>query len=219
MMTSPPSPPSPPFGPPRGMNFSRRKLTQPFPPPPPRTRIFAWSIMPGPFRRLSPLPHPAGGTQENVCAETGAGQSTASGSAYLRSMDTDTPIFFAFILKLYHAINQGEESVVSPDPDIEPRFECRSTLPHQNAAGAHCLTGKALHPETFADAIAAVRRAPLPFFMCHTVAPLRCPLRSEAGARHARCSAVRCSALKYKYPSPSARSGIADAPVCGDSLS
>ena len=28
-MTLPPSPPSPPSGPPRGTNFSRRKLTQP----------------------------------------------------------------------------------------------------------------------------------------------------------------------------------------------
>ena len=83
----------------------------------------------------------------------------ASGSAYLRSMDTDTPIFFAFILKLYHTINQGEERVVSYDTDIVPRFECRSTLSHQNAAGTHRLAGKALHPEAFADAIAAVRRA------------------------------------------------------------
>jgi hypothetical protein len=30
--TLPPSPPSPPLGPPRGLDFSRRKLTQPFPP-------------------------------------------------------------------------------------------------------------------------------------------------------------------------------------------
>jgi len=35
MMTSPPWPPSPPSGPPRGTNFSRRKLTQPRPPSPP----------------------------------------------------------------------------------------------------------------------------------------------------------------------------------------
>src|SRR4026209_2378021 len=32
--TLPPSPPSPPSGPPRGMNFSRRKLRQPRPPLP-----------------------------------------------------------------------------------------------------------------------------------------------------------------------------------------
>src|SRR5215510_11716738 len=36
-MTLPPSPPSPPSGPPRGTNFSRRKLTQPAPPSPPLT--------------------------------------------------------------------------------------------------------------------------------------------------------------------------------------
>ena len=35
--TSPPSPPSPPLGPPCGLYFSRRKLTQPRPPSPART--------------------------------------------------------------------------------------------------------------------------------------------------------------------------------------
>src|SRR3970040_2887911 len=35
----PPSPPSPPLGPPRGTNFSRRKLTQPAPPSPALTKI------------------------------------------------------------------------------------------------------------------------------------------------------------------------------------
>src|SRR5207249_8344202 len=37
-ITSPPSPPSPPSGPPRGTNFSRRKLTHPAPPSPPLTK-------------------------------------------------------------------------------------------------------------------------------------------------------------------------------------
>jgi hypothetical protein len=68
-------------------------------------------------------------------------------------MDTNAPIFFASVLKLYHTINQGEEGVVSPDPDIEARFERRSTLPHQNAAGADRLTGKALHPKALANAL------------------------------------------------------------------
>src|SRR5262249_21675808 len=44
MMTSPPEPPSPPEGPPRGTNFSRRKATQPLPPSPALTLIFASSI-------------------------------------------------------------------------------------------------------------------------------------------------------------------------------
>src|SRR5215510_732686 len=122
---------------------------------------------------------------------------TALSSAYLRGMDTNAPIFFASVLKLYHTINKGKEGVVPPDPDIEPWFERCPALPHQNAAGADRLAGKALHPEAFADAIAAVRRAPLSFFMCHAVTPLQRPLRSAARAHHARCSA-----LKYKYPSP-----------------
>lgn len=43
----PPLPPSPPSGPPRGANFSRRKLTLPFPPSPARTKILASSTSPG----------------------------------------------------------------------------------------------------------------------------------------------------------------------------
>jgi hypothetical protein len=42
-VTLPPSPPSPPSGPPKGTNFSRRKLTQPRPPLPATTLIFASS--------------------------------------------------------------------------------------------------------------------------------------------------------------------------------
>jgi hypothetical protein len=41
--TLPPRPPSPPLGPPKGMNFSRRKLTQPAPPSPAATSITASS--------------------------------------------------------------------------------------------------------------------------------------------------------------------------------
>jgi hypothetical protein len=44
MTTSPPGPPLPPFGPPRGTYFSRRKLTQPRPPSPAKTRILVSSI-------------------------------------------------------------------------------------------------------------------------------------------------------------------------------
>src|SRR5690349_7840205 len=43
-MTSPPPPPFPPLGPPRGTNFSRRKLTQPRPPSPAITRILTSSM-------------------------------------------------------------------------------------------------------------------------------------------------------------------------------
>ena len=54
MTTLPPCPPSPPFGPPRGTYFSRRKLTQPFPPLPPRTEMVAVSISIGRLPRHRP---------------------------------------------------------------------------------------------------------------------------------------------------------------------
>jgi len=88
--------------------------------------------------------------------------------------------FFAFILKLDHAINKGKKRVVPPEPDIEPRFERRPPLPHQNAAGAHCLPGKALHPKTFANAVTPIGRATLAFFVCHAIAP---------SAAHRKCRA------------------------------
>ena len=50
--TSPPCPPSPPSGPPRGTCASRRKLTQPFPPAPPSTQIFALSYIEARARAL-----------------------------------------------------------------------------------------------------------------------------------------------------------------------
>src|SRR3989454_5846660 len=56
--TLPPLPPSPPSGPPRGTNFSRRKLTQPLPPRPPSTKMVSrstnteWSVVSGPETAL-----------------------------------------------------------------------------------------------------------------------------------------------------------------------
>src|SRR5262245_49969362 len=108
----------------------------------------------------------------------------------LRGMHADTPIFFTSVLKLHHAINQGKKRVVPPDTDIEPRFKRRPALPYENATGAHRLPGKALHSKAFADAVASVGGAALAFFVCHTVAPTRCPLRSEAGTRRAQCAAL-----------------------------
>src|SRR5215831_5606604 len=129
---------------------------------------------------------------------------------FLRRMHTDASIFFAPVLKLHHAINQGKKRVVPPDTDIEPRFECRPTLPYQDATGAYRLSGKALHSKAFADAVASIGGAALPFFVCHTVAPTRCPLRSEAGTRRARYSALetrrtRCSARETHHARCSAR--------------
>src|SRR5262245_36608019 len=112
-------------------------------------------------------------------------------------MHTDAPIFFAPVLKLHHAINQGKKRVVPPDTDIEPRFECRPTLPYQDATGAYRLSGKALHSKAFADAVASIGGAALPFFVCHTVAPTRCPLRSEAGTRRAQCSVLETRRAHY----------------------
>src|SRR5579859_3106162 len=53
----PPRPPSPPEGPPRGTYFSRRNATQPFPPSPAFTEIFASStnILHSSLRTLSKL--------------------------------------------------------------------------------------------------------------------------------------------------------------------
>ena len=91
-------------------------------------------------------------------------------------MHTDAPIFFASVLKLHHAINQGKKRVVPPHTNIEPWFKGRPTLPHQDATGAHRLPGKALHAKAFADAVASIGGAALAFFVCHAAAPTQDPL-------------------------------------------
>src|SRR5262245_38448668 len=91
-------------------------------------------------------------------------------------MHANTPVLFAFVLKLHDAIDEGKERIVSSYTDIEPGFKCRTTLPLQDMAGAHRLAGKALHTKAFADTIAAVGGAALAFFVCHAAAPMRNPL-------------------------------------------
>src|SRR5712691_11429618 len=94
-------------------------------------------------------------------------------------MHTNTPVLFAFVLKLHDAINQGKERIGAPHTDIVPGFERRTALSHQDMAGAHRLAGEALHAEAFADTIAAVGGAALAFFVCHAASPTRDPLASE----------------------------------------
>src|SRR5215203_3472382 len=54
----PPRPPSPPSGPPRGTNFSRRKLVEPLPPCPAFTNKRASSMSVGNQPSSFPLRHP-----------------------------------------------------------------------------------------------------------------------------------------------------------------
>jgi hypothetical protein len=63
-------------------------------------------------------------------AGTGTEERTASRNTCLGGMHADAPIFFASVLKLDHAIDQGKKRVVPPDTNIEPWFERRPTLPH-----------------------------------------------------------------------------------------
>src|SRR5215475_4454970 len=107
-MTLPPSPPSPPSGPPRGTNFSRRKLTHPAPPSPPLTNTSISSTNTGRHR---------GGANE-------------AGSGGLRG-DADE-LVVALSLEPHVAVRLREQRVVDTQPDIGARLEARSPLANEN---------------------------------------------------------------------------------------
>src|SRR6202023_2037079 len=117
--TLPPRPPSPPSGPPKGTNFSRRKLTQPRPPLP------AWTFS------LASSTNFMTGTQSSATRRTnekGAGCPTPFGDlsasrvgsrASLLRNDVDVGVFLgALDAKLDHAMGLREQRVVGADTDV-----------------------------------------------------------------------------------------------------
>src|SRR5215475_2608922 len=103
-MTLPPSPPSPPSGPPRGTNFSRRKLTQPAPPSPPLTNTSISSTNTGGAPRREEW----------------------RGSGELRG-DADE-LVVAPPLEAHVAVRLREQRVVNPEAHVGPRLETRPPL-------------------------------------------------------------------------------------------
>src|SRR5215467_9007398 len=126
----PPFPPSPPDGPPRGTYFSRRNATQPFPPFPAFTKIFASSTN----TSCSKPPKKKNAVQLGQTAERNECDPfdchlIRGGLGLLRRMNADEPPVTAAVLKLHHSSHQREQRVVAPPPDILACLMLRAALP------------------------------------------------------------------------------------------
>src|SRR5579863_5096613 len=118
--TLPPSPPSPPSGPPKGTNFSRRKLTQPRPPLPACTLSLASSTN---FMIDSMARAPCGAPMKK-----GAGRPTPFGCmsasrkgprASLLGNDVDEHVPLGTLdAKFDHPVRLGKQGVIRTDPDV-----------------------------------------------------------------------------------------------------
>src|SRR5215475_5411646 len=154
-MTFPPFPPLPPLGPPRGTNFSRRKLTQPRPPSPARTWI---------------------STSSTNTAGRGHGRRRLGGGFFA---DAHKPPAVP-LLESDDAVRLREQREVDAEADVPAREEPRAALPDEDRAGGHPLTREALDPEHLGLAVPTVPRATDALLVRHLRAPclLRRPLRS-----------------------------------------
>src|SRR5262245_33187192 len=135
--TSPPSPPSPPSGPPRGTNFSRRKLTHPAPPSPPLTKTSISS------------------TNISVTGKAGEASDWVSSGGQVGAANE---VVVALALEAHVSVGLGEEGVVDADPDVDPCLEARAALANQNASRCHELAAEPLDPEHLGIGVTAVSR-------------------------------------------------------------
>src|SRR5262245_50798108 len=145
-MTLPPSPPSPPSGPPRGTNFSRRKLTHPAPPSPPLTKTSISSTNTGSPRSAAR-----------------AGSGGLLGDAH--------ELVIALALEAHVTILRREQGVVDAQSHVDPRLEARAALANEDAPGGDELTPEALHPQHLGVGIPAVSRAADALLVCHRPRP------------------------------------------------
>src|SRR5215468_11627379 len=150
----PPSPPSPPSGPPRGTNFSRRKLTQPAPPSPPLTKTSISSTN-------------IGNSGEH---QRPRGRRARSGGLL---GDADV-LVVALALEADVAVGGGEQRVVGPEAYIDAWLEAGAPLAHDDAARRHELPAEALDAKSLGIGIAPVAGTAHALLVCHAVMPRWC---------------------------------------------
>src|SRR5690242_2148553 len=178
--TLPPSPPSPPFGPPNGMNFSRRKLAQPSPPLPACTLMMASSTN---FIERKQ------GTGNRKASAHGTGTSTPrslflllekrkaprlagpSGFNVTRDSTRDhvhrAAALGAFGGEFHLAIDQRVQRMVTTEADPDTWMELGAALAHDDVAGFDHLATVQLDAQVFRVGVAAVARGTYALFMCH----------------------------------------------------
>src|SRR5579885_147681 len=161
----PPSPPSPPSGPPKGMCFSRRKLTQPSPPSPASTRMMASStnFMTYPSARRgwadsvrNGLPQKSPG-RRGFCGPFRLARDDVHEGAVLRPAGA----------KDHATLRLGVDRVVLAHAGVEAGMETGAALAHDDAAGRHEFAAEALDAQPLGLRVAAVAGAASSLFMCH----------------------------------------------------
>src|ERR1700679_1824619 len=167
--TLPPSPPSPPSGPPKGTNFSRRKLTQPRPPLPACTLSLASSTN---FIGYHPKTLPVRQTKKGQVAlplSRFHSIRRAPGSpASLLDNDVDVGVLLgALDPKLEDPGGLREQGVVGADADVHAGAVHRSALTDQDVACEYILSAELLDAQTLGVGIAAATSTAARFFVCH----------------------------------------------------
>jgi len=70
-------------------------------------------------------------------------------------------------IETHVSINQSENRVITPEPDVLSRQEFCATLTHYDVASHNQLAAEFFDTQAFADAVAPVFYAALSFFMSH----------------------------------------------------
>jgi len=70
-------------------------------------------------------------------------------------------------IETHAPVNQGENRVITSEPDVFPRQEFCAALTHNDVAGHNHLAAEFFDTQPFADAVTPVLNAALSFFMSH----------------------------------------------------
>src|SRR5882762_419958 len=86
-----------------------------------------------------------------------------------RGEDADVLPHAPAILELHEAVDQGEQRIVPPQPDVVARLEARAALPDQDRAAGDEPAAVPLSPHALGVAVPAISRAASGFLMGHSV--------------------------------------------------
>src|SRR5437763_15879900 len=167
--TDPPWPPSPPSGPPRGTNFSRRKLMHPLPPAPASTRMSTSSTNMGWMLKVKNEKSKL----KSECELCFPLHFYLSRFHVLLSdwQYADLAAARAVVFVAHAPVDFREQRVVFAQPDVQPRQEPPSALAHEDGPAGHDVAVVALNAEPLRVAVTAVARTALAFFVCHEKQP------------------------------------------------
>src|SRR6185437_10152779 len=131
--TDAPWPPSPPSGPPKGMNFSRRKLTQPRPPWPACTfRSASSTNFTAPLARSYGA---AAGRRGGSGRRRGTGRAGGDLMRLAGGLDAHVQMLLgAAVAELHPAANARIQRVVGTDADVRAGAYARAALTHDDVA-------------------------------------------------------------------------------------